>query len=390
MNALRWVRPCYLLHKWTSLACTLFLLVLCLTGLPLVFSDEIEDALKPPRQTGQPRLALPARGGQQFIPRLDDMVATASALHPGHLVRFLFLKDDDGEVIVVMAPADSPNRSQDHRVEFDAQSAQVLEDLPPEGRQPMTFMRLVLRLHTELLAGFAGEMLLVGAGGVFLVALVSGALLYGPFMRKLDFGRVRPQSSRLRWLDLHNLLGICVLAWLLVVGVTGVLNELSKPLSASWRANGMSNMLKSYRGLPVPLQLSPARDVMQTVRAALPARNVTSIIFPGTSFSNPHHYLVWTNGNTALTSRLFTAALVDAKTGQLTAVAQMPVWLRLLQVSRPLHFGDYGGLPLKVIWALLDLITIVVLGSGLYLWFARRKATDARIHQLARAAGTGP
>ena len=40
---------------------------------------------------------------------------------------------------------------------------------------------------------------------------------------------------------------------------------------------------------------------------------------------------------------------------------------------QPLHFGDYGGLPLKVIWAALDMLTIVVLGSGLYLWWIRRK-----------------
>jgi len=42
-------------------------------------------------------------------------------------------------------------------------------------------------------------------------------------------------------------------------------------------------------------------------------------------------------------------------------------------VSQPLHFGDYGGLPLKIIWALLDIVTIVVLGSGLYLWLDRRQ-----------------
>jgi uncharacterized iron-regulated membrane protein len=29
-------------------------------------------------------------------------------------------------------------------------------------------------------------------------------------------------------------------------------------------------------------------------------------------------------------------------------------------------------LPLKVIWALLDIATILVLGSGLYLWLSRK------------------
>lgn len=30
-------------------------------------------------------------------------------------------------------------------------------------------------------------------------------------------------------------------------------------------------------------------------------------------------------------------------------------------------------MPLKIIWTLLDLISIVILGSGLYLWLSRRK-----------------
>ena len=67
----------------------------------------------------------------------------------------------------------------------------------------------------------------------------------------------------------------------------------------------------------------------------------------------------------------------------MTAIAEPPWYLVMLELSRPLHFGDYGGLPLKIIWTLLDLITIVVLVSGLYLWVARRKTNDARIRQIA-------
>jgi uncharacterized iron-regulated membrane protein len=52
-------------------------------------------------------------------------------------------------------------------------------------------------------------------------------------------------------------------------------------------------------------------------------------------------------------------------------------------VSRPLHFGDYGGLPLKIIWALFDLVTIVILGSGLYLWLSRRASVEEAEQELA-------
>jgi uncharacterized iron-regulated membrane protein len=34
-------------------------------------------------------------------------------------------------------------------------------------------------------------------------------------------------------------------------------------------------------------------------------------------------------------------------------------------------------MPLKILWILLDLATIAVLGSGLYLWFSRRASPVA-------------
>jgi uncharacterized iron-regulated membrane protein len=55
----------------------------------------------------------------------------------------------------------------------------------------------------------------------------------------------------------------------------------------------------------------------------------------------------------------------------------MPWYLTTLRISQPLHFGDYGGLPLQILWSVFDLITIVVLGSGLYLWWKRRKVSLA-------------
>jgi uncharacterized iron-regulated membrane protein len=38
-------------------------------------------------------------------------------------------------------------------------------------------------------------------------------------------------------------------------------------------------------------------------------------------------------------------------------------------------------MPLKIIWALLDVMTIVVIGSGLYLWIVKRR--KHRSHAIA-------
>ncbi len=213
-------------------------------------------------------------------------------------------------------------------------------------------------------------------GVLFVVAVVSGGVIYGPFMHKLAFGTVRmDKSQRLKWLDLHNLLGIVMLTWTLVVGATGVMNTLATPLFGLWRTQELPSLLAPYQGTPLPIQLSSVQAAFDTTRQALPDMQVISVVFPHPRFGSPRHYLLWTKGKTPLTSRLCTPVLIDAATGHLTDVHGLPWYLRTLQVSRPLYFGDYGGWPMKMIWALLDIITIVLLGSGVYLWITRRKVS---------------
>jgi uncharacterized iron-regulated membrane protein len=90
------------------------------------------------------------------------------------------------------------------------------------------------------------------------------------------------------------------------------------------------------------------------------------------------------HGDQALTARLYKPVLVDAQTAAITDRRKLPWYLTALLVSQPLHFGDYGGAGLKLLWALLDLATIVVLGSGLYLWLKRGRAAKAAARQTAR------
>ncbi|MBW8721814.1 MAG: PepSY domain-containing protein, partial [Polaromonas sp.] len=111
--------------------------------------------------------------------------------------------------------------------------------------------------------------------------------------------------------------------------------------------------------------------------ALAPEMKMAFIAFPGTSFSSPHHYTVFLRGKEPFNSRLLKPVLVDAGTNVLTASPPLPWYLTALLVSQPLHFGDYGGMPMQIIWALLDIATIIVLGSGLYLWLGRRNPAKA-------------
>lgn len=378
MTAASTIKTWYLVHKWTSLVCTIFLLVICLTGLPLIFHHEIEHLF----DEGKPVAELPA--GTPAA-NLDKVVAAAKALYPNEYVDYVYIDDHEPQVYVGFVPEFGTAVEKGHAVRVDARTAEVLYDAPPYSEDRFSFMGIMLALHVDLFAGLPGELFLGFMGLLFVVAIVSGVVLYGPFMKKLEFGTVRAtRSTRLKWLDLHNLLGIVTLVWAFVVGITGVINELSTPLFRLWQSTELPRILEPYKGRSVPTELTSLQSAADTAVAALPGREVVSIAFPGNAYGSPHHYMAWIKGNTPLTSKLNTPVLIDGVTGELTAVAHMPWYLTALELSRPLHFGDYGGMPLKILWTILDLITIVVLGSGLYLWIARRKANNARIAELTR------
>ncbi len=365
MLSARKVRTWYRVHKWTSLICTAFLLMSCLTGLPLIFDEQIDHVtdhhVKP--------ASLPE--GAPFA-SIDSLVTASKRLYPSEHVLSLGWDDDEPRIFLNMAPSFDPKPDENHSLIFDAHTGKLLEEPKPTH----DFMFYVVMLHIEMFAKLPGELFLGLMAVLFVVALISGAVVYGPFMRRLDFGTVRKNSRpRVKWFDLHNLLGIVTLTWAFVVGATGAMNTLSEPLFDLWRTQEMPHLLAPYHGRPMPVHLGSVDEALQTTRAAMPQNEITSVIFPGPKFGSPRHYLIWTKGKTPVTSRLFTPVLLDAETGQLTQASALPWYLRALEVSRPLHFGDYGGMPLKILWALFDLALIVVLGSGLYLWLSRRKTS---------------
>ena len=179
--------------------------------------------------------------------------------------------------------------------------------------------------------------------------------------------------ARKTWLDLHNLLGIVTMMWLTVVTVTGIIQTISTPLVDLWRWQQLSELTQIYGGKETPDTFSSLHEAVETAKSASPGMRPQFVAFPGVRFSSDHHYAVWLRGATPATSQLLTPALIDAETGEFTAMRTMPWYMTALRLSSPLHFGDYGGMPMKVLWAILDILAVVILVSGLYLWLGKMK-----------------
>lgn len=352
------------IHRWSSLICTISLLILCLSGLPLIFHEEIKSLTENHPSTTGAGIASSPRG-------IDATIKAALADHPNQVIQYIAF--DDGQTVIAniaTGPATNADPSKTQYTYYNTHTAQKA-DIPLVTNRVMWFL---LQLHKDLFLGLNGTLFIGGMGLCFLVSLISGIVLYAPFMRKLGFGEIRTKSTKkLKWLDRHNLLGIVTLTWAFVVCLTGIINTLSTPIASLWQSGQLAEMTSPYKDLPLVTKFTSVDEAIIVAQSAAPNMEPFIIAYPGTPFSSKHHYAIFMQGKTPITSRLLTPALIDAKTGELTAMRAMPWYVSTMFISQPLHFGDYGGLPLKIIWAVFDVITIIILISGVYLWLSRWK-----------------
>jgi len=367
MNA-RWIRIWVWLHKWSSLVCTLFLLFLCLTGLPLIFHDEIEALSENQTLVGAPS-AVSGRPVDQIIGHALENYRQSEGRAGVPL--FVGFSADNPVITVTVGPrADAPENEM-RLFSYDRQNGTPMGEVREDG-----LMDIILKLHTDMMLGLPAMLFLGVMGLVFVVALISGLVVYVPFMRRLDFGSLRRgRTRRISLLDEHNLLGAVILGWAVAIGLTGAINAFAQPLTTQWRTQTVAQMVANYRGQP---PLDPARyasidQALRVAQNAQPGLMPQFIGFPGGAWSSAHHYAIFFQGDTPLTKHLLTPLLIDAGSGELTHMVKMPTSMQALMLSRPLHFGDYGGLGLKCLWALLTLATIRVLWSGVMLWWGKQR-----------------
>lgn len=355
-------------HKWSSLVCTAFLLMLCLTGLPLIFHDEIDEFFSPSDWQ-------PANPGAELM-SLDQIVRIAQDNRPGERPLYLSFDIDRPVVNVTTAPPTDSSQPDFHLMPYDLTSG---DQVPFPEDASSAVMHFLLQLHTDMFLGLPGMLFLGFMGLLFAVATVSGIVLYAPFMRKIPFGTLRREKSRrLLWLDYHNLLGVVTIVWALLVGLTGVVNTLADPIIDGWRNAELADLIAQHQSVESSEHWASVDEAVASALTLAPDMEPQFIAFPGARYSTPGHFAVFLHGRTPVTEHIISPVLVNARTGEVEGRREMPWYAKTLALSRPLHFGDYGGMTLKVIWALLDLVLIAVLISGLYLWL-RRGAGRSRI-----------
>jgi len=236
-------------------------------------------------------------------------------------------------------------------------------------------------LHTVLHLPRAWGGFVVGLTGVALLSsLVSGVLSH-PRVFKDAFAFRWGGSKRLQEADLHNRISVWGLPFHLVVSLTGAFLGLTVIIVGVLAlATFKGDTAKAYALFtgptvvddPRPAPVLDLAKTLETLRAAHPQARPTYLYVehPG---EQGQHVMV----NAVTPGRLSRGEtfVVDGDGKLLGEVGYESGTLgqKVLSSMTPLHFGWFGGWPVKVAYLLLGLGLTSVTSSGVAIWLARRR-----------------
>lgn len=353
----------YKIHKWTSLICAIFLLSMCASALPLIFSREIAAF----NQVSRPASPAPLPAGTGNI-SLGGQADKALERYPGYHLRAVYLDHDKNTAGFSLQ---AEGRGYQY-IQLDRNTAQFIERSGEKVKYEFIpqFMNFAYRMHVDMYLGSFGRDLFGFMCGLSVVALLSGLWLYAPFMKNMPFGAIRSSHRRIYWMDWHKLLGIMTLSWAVLLSLSGFIFVFAGPVHNAWNESARKQFLSDYQGRPFPNQRISLDEAMAAARAAVPDRRITGIELPQENGTMRWHYTVRTQGK-GFAAHFAKPVWIDAATGGVTAIIDQPWHIQALSLARPVHFSNHDTLPLKILWFITAALTCAMIITGIYAWFVK-------------------
>lgn len=349
------------LHSWVGLTAGAFLVIIALAGSIIVFRSELE------------RAAIPggvASSSTNHLVNLDVVAGEITNLRPeGHIRRVRL--PAEGEPLLIQV--ESGNKLTE-RIAVDSASGQFL------GTMRAGWVNWMIDLHRNLLSGKQGRKA-VGFAGIILFALsMSGIWMWltGPQKWRAWISVKRNAPNRRFHFELHRATGLWAFLFLAVISFTGI--ELAFP-------NTFRGALTSLTGDPPTVKaprsgkgrsLRPLEEYLSAGRAAMPDGSLVELRLPDSAkgvvdlrFHRPgdlapdgnHVYLEPASASVLMVERL----------------SDRPLSARFLAAMSPIHYGEFGGIPIKALWATLGLLPALLFVTGFVVWRkpVRRKSTHS-------------
>ncbi|MCM5662434.1 PepSY-associated TM helix domain-containing protein [Galbibacter mesophilus] len=333
-------------HSFFGILGGAFLLVLGITGTILVFNQEIDAAEFSKYEI-------------ESIPSERNIDKTLNTIQKEY-------KDWDTRLITfepnktLVFNLRSPNARK--YVFVHPSSGKIIKEIDANS----TITKWLLKLHYSLHAGVVGRFLILFAGIAFLLSIITGTILYRKvFWKTLAFKtKLKWSNKKNRYSVIHRYVGVWALLLNSVIVISGVF------LAYKVATAG----LKSPSEAKTPLIETSTEKLLAEIKNDYPDYKPTYLRFPTSEKGKIVVYGIFKN-DPFYFSEFYNKIEADYKTGKIVTsvkIAEASIGTKLESMITPMHFGQFGGLPIKILYALVGLSGPFLSVTGFIIWLKRK------------------
>ncbi|WP_200975070.1 PepSY domain-containing protein [Echinicola sp. 20G] len=353
------------IHNWIGLYSGVVIVFLSITGAAALFRPEIDRALNPKLTKVVP---------QEKKASLTKVVEVILSEHPDKYLFEIELPKPylDTWNIRLMPKEKKALFPMIWEVFVNPHTGEILG----ERNYFESFSYFLRNIHVRLYEAAYGRQIVGLAGLALLISTITGFLIYGQFMKKRSFGEVRKKNLRIQQADLHKYIGIAALLFNLMISITGAWLGLQVYLMDAFDMNIPSQYVRENKPLGKEQDTAFALDfdkAYSTSKSVFPEMTPW-IIRPTTNGEGLIHIYGDISGQTY--ERRSNKLVLDKfsyATEQKYNISDQDFGAKLYYVQEAFHFGDFAGLPLKVLYCILAFSSGFLSLSGFIIYLERIK-----------------
>jgi uncharacterized iron-regulated membrane protein len=356
-------------HLTLGLAASVLLYILCLTGTAMVFHEEFARWEQPQvPEMARVAPAAAARAAESALSELSETphhfwVGLPTPTNPRLWVATserTWFADADGRLVA----------------EADHEWAHFLE-----------------KVHYYLTLPTLPGLTLVGILGVLMAGLCLSGLLAHPRLFRDAFRLRLGASPRLAQADLHNRLSVWAFPFHLVIALTGAALGLSLLVAAVFAPVVNEGDTATFfdpifgaetEGADTTAPLADIETALINFEQAYPQTRAWVIGFHDPATAGQSATILAYHPRRVIFGD-YVAFDEAGRLGEWTGLAEGAVGQQVVASLYPLHFGSFGGLPVKILYGLLGLAACVVVASGLNIWLLKRRQAGRAVPAFERA-----
>lgn len=373
MTSQRTLSRLFVLHSWAGIVTGLLMFIVCFSGAVVVFKNEI-DRWANPSLAQLPRSASP-------VP-LDVVLAQLQARYPGAMVETIALPDAVNPSYFAFVRERGAPASMRTKVALRSDTGAVVGPVDSQLGQYLRMLHVFLFFGPRWIVGFLGVTMLVLIG--------TGIVIHRKILAEL-FTQRWGRSFRVVMSDLHKSAGIWGLGFHILIATTGAWMGLAPLFEQGYRylATGTASAAapparKADAEAAQPAAMQSLDALYLQAQQAVPGLEARYVSLRrwGTGAAEVS-FTGQLEGHLASTARVD----LQAATGMLRKVHDprtQGFWSLVDGLMEPLHFGDFGGLPLKWLYFILGMTPAFLSISGTLIWLDARRQ---RRHEALAAPG---